>query len=161
MTTRGESVDVNIWHGFNGVSGVYFVASELVQFPVAAPSEITDFPEDLVRLIQNYKPIALAGLQNELADTRREIAALKTDFLTDKTWKDDFKRGLEEHNRQLGTLIEGLKEERDARKEEDKDLRVRLDSMSSLFQGGRWVIGGLLFIVGIALTIIGERLFGN
>ncbi|HEX5279484.1 MAG TPA: hypothetical protein VFW28_05365 [Micropepsaceae bacterium] len=131
--------------------------SELVDFPVASPTEITDFPDELVTLIRNYRPIELAGIQEELKDARREITALRNEFMTDKTWKDEFKNGLDQHNRQLGTLIDGLKEERDARKQEDKDIRDKLDKMSTFFLGGRWVIGAVLFIVGVAITIIGEH----
>ncbi len=135
---------------------------ELVQVPVAQPSEITDFPDELIRLIGSYKPVELSGLQEELRATRQEIATLKLDFQADKTWKDEFKTGLEQHNRQLGVLIDGLQQERDARKEEDKSLRERLDSMGGLFQAGRWIVGGALFLAGIVVAwLVGHYLDGR
>ncbi|HEX6861024.1 MAG TPA: hypothetical protein VF138_12600 [Caulobacteraceae bacterium] len=121
--------------------------SEAADFDVPESASVTDFPDELVALINQYRPVELKGLQEELAETRRELAALKTDLVTDKDWKEDFKRSLDEHNRQLGLLIEGLKDEKEVRRSEDEKIQGRLESMSNWFFGlraGGWIIALLL-----------------
>jgi cytochrome b len=58
---------------------------------------------------------------------------------------------LDEHNRQLGQLIEGLKEEKEARKAEDVEIKGRLQSMSHMFFGARmvWALVAALILVGL------------
>lgn len=123
---------------------------EICDYPSADPEEIVDFPDDLVRLIQNYKPVELKGLQESLAETQRQLDNLRTDLTSDKEWREDFRRDLEDHNRQLGLLIEGLKEEKEARKEDDNDIKNRLESMSNLFFGGKILIG----LAAVAITAV-------
>lgn len=120
-------------HKLIGASFYELDDSELTDHPVADPTEITDFPSDLVRLIKNYKPIGLNSLEEELRETRRQLDELKNDLTSDKEWRSEFKSGLEEHNRQLGVLIQGLEKEQSARSAGDDKITQRLDSMSNVF----------------------------
>lgn len=113
---------------------------------------VTEFPDDLLELIKNYKPIELKSIQEEIASTKAEIATLRLAFSDDKTWKDSFQKGLDEHNRQLGVLIDGLREEKDARKEEDKRISDKLDEKSSLFLGVRWGTIATVSVIGVLIT---------
>jgi hypothetical protein len=125
---------------------------EAADFPTpAAIAADDDFPGELVSLIKNYKPVELKGLQDEIEETKRQMVQLRAELTSDRDWRTEFKDGLEKHNHQLGQLIEGLKEERDTRREEDNQIRTRLDSISGVFVGMRiiWVI--LALIIGAAL----------
>lgn len=128
--------------------------TEVCDFPAAKPEEIVEFPEDLVRLIQSYKPADIKGLQEALNDTQRQLDALRTDLTGDKQWRDDFRKDLEDHNRQLGLLIEGLKDEKAARKADDTELKGRLDSMSNLFFGGKLLVGIAAVLITAAITAV-------
>ena len=96
----------------------------------------------------------------ELAnDTKRELQALKTDIVSDKTWREDFKRGLEElkqslidTSRNLGVLSNNLDKESALRVQEDKALGDRLTSMSNLFFGLKL---GWAALTAILLIVIG------
>ena len=68
---------------------------------------VADFPDDLIDLIKNYKPIELKSIQEEILSTKADLATLKKAVGDDNTWKENFQKGLDEHNRQLGTLIAG------------------------------------------------------
>jgi len=127
---------------------------ELEEYEVADPAEIVDFPPQLIYLIQNYKPIALKGIQEDIDNTKAELSSLKKELLDDKGWREDFKKDLGEHNKQLGELIAGLKEERDARKDEDKRISDRLDQKSTLFLGVRWGTIGVISVLGIGFTAL-------
>lgn len=77
----------------------------------------------------------------------------RSEVCDDRNWKRDFKDALEKHNEildkqsnQIDKLLEGLKEEKEARKDEDRTLRSRLDKMSGFFAGANvvWLIGALV-----------------
>jgi hypothetical protein len=145
---------------------------ELVEFPVAEPTEITDFPDDLVNLIRNYRPIALGGLQEEILETRRELTALKTDIATDKTWRDTFKHDLEElksvvleTSRNVVRISDNLDKEVTLRTQDDKEIHKRITDMSNMFFGWNLFrlvsVAVILLIVGAGLTVLAERVFSG
>jgi deoxycytidine triphosphate deaminase len=116
--------------------------NELVQFPVAPPQEITDFPAELVSMIRSYKPIELTALQEELKVTRQEIVTLRTEFMTDKSWKDEFKSGLtglqqtvSETSVNLKHLASSLEKESTLRAQEDRVITERINKQSNLLFG--------------------------
>ncbi|HEX4112321.1 MAG TPA: hypothetical protein VH020_07275 [Stellaceae bacterium] len=76
----------------------------------------------------------------------RRIDALTSEVRDDRNWKTDFKDALANQTGQIDKLLEGLKEEKDARRAEDDRIRGRLDTMASLFTGARiaWVVVAIL-----------------
>lgn len=138
---------------------------EVGNFPVPESAGSEDFPDELVTLIKNYKPIEIRGLQDELEEAKRQIAALKNDFLTDRDWKRNFQDAVERQTREIDKLLEGLREEKVARQKEDERLRDRLDRMSNLFTGSKIIWAIVIFFVGVALTAFAEyflpKMFGG
>ena len=111
------------------------------------PSEaVTEFPDELIELVKNYQPIELKAIHEELSATKAELVLLRSAFGDDKTWKDNFQRGLDEHNKQLGTLIDGLKEEKEARKSADATIDKDVRALTSWFSLSRvgWIVLGLV-----------------
>lgn len=122
---------------------------ELIGLDADDPAEISDFPDELIRLIQNYKPVELKGLQESLAETQRQLDNLKSDIGNDKEWREDFKQSLQKHDQQLGALIQTLEKEQSIRSADDEKLRSKLDSMSNIFFGVKLIWG----IVAAAILI--------
>ncbi len=100
---------------------------------------VTDFPDDLIEIIKNYKPIELKGIQEELGKTKADLLELKQSLNDDKSWKDEFKGDLKK-------LLDGLKEERDARQAADEKLQGKLETVSNMFAGAR-VFGYIITLV--------------
>jgi deoxycytidine triphosphate deaminase len=132
--------------------------TELSEFPVPEPmGEHDDFPDELVTLIKNYKPVELKWVSEALTETQRRLDALSAEFHDDKSWKREFQEALESQNKQIDKLLEGLREEKDARKEEDAAIKGRLDALSettALFKSA-WVI--LAIIVAAILGGLAEH----
>ena len=128
------------------------------------PQEISDFPDELVSLIRNYKPVELNGLGDVVQSLRRDLHILRDEVTSDKSWRDDFKSSIQQHNNQLGQLIDSLKEERNNRVREDEKLRDKLDSMSNMFVGIRWAwlaLGALVMaVIGAMLAVYAPKLIG-
>jgi dCTP deaminase len=125
---------------------------EVQDFPTPESVGSDDFPDDLIALIKNYRPIALGSVAESVDDLRRRFDALTTELRDDRTWRQDFKDALERQTREIDKLLEGLKEEKVAREREDERLRGRLDRMSGLFTGYRIVWAIIIFFVGVSLT---------
>jgi dUTPase len=121
----------------------------------SVPEEVVDFPDDLVRLISNYKPVELKGLQDALSETQRQLVGLKADLTNDKQWRDDFRESLQKHDQQLGSLIQLLEKEQGIRSQEDEKIKSKLESMSNMFFGLRLVWAAL---IAIAVLFIGAFL---
>jgi hypothetical protein len=121
--------------------------AEVCEFSVPAPmGEDDDFPDELVTLIKNYKPVELKGLTEAVAHLQGQLDSLQDEVRDDRTWKRDFRNALDEQTKQIDKLLEGLQEEKSARKEEDAAIKTKLESMSDTFAGLRlvWVLVAIL-----------------
>jgi dCTP deaminase len=125
---------------------------ELVGIVPEDPEEILDFPDELIRLIQNYKPVEMKGLQEALSETQRQLDALKSDITSDKQWREDFKSSLQKHDQQLSTLIQVLEKEQAVRSADDEKIKAKLESMSNMFFGARmaWMAFTAILIAAVS-----------
>lgn len=136
---------------------------EISDFPTPeAPVE--DFPDELIRLIQNYKPIAPQGLQEALADTRRELADLKSEITSGREWQRQFRESLQEHSSQIDKLLEGLKEEKENRVASQRDFDKRLQDLQKDVYMQAAKLGGIIAAIVIVATALVQfflpKLFG-
>ena len=137
------------------IAAVFYELDEAEACEVSTtPEEVTDFPDDLIRLISNYKPVELKGLQDALSDTQRQLDNLRTDLVNDKTWRDEFKQSLSKHDQQLGALIQLFEKEQETRNKEDEKIRTKLDSMSNLFFGGKLLVAAAALVITAAITAV-------
>lgn len=101
------------------------------------PEPLYDFPDDLVAMIKEYKPInnsnAWDAMQANIDALKEEVNVLKTQLDSDKSWKDEFKKGLEENNLQINKIgnavneiAEKLSQEIDERKTEGILIKSKL-----------------------------------
>ncbi|HEX3664377.1 MAG TPA: hypothetical protein VHU23_03990 [Rhizomicrobium sp.] len=145
---------------------------EVADFPVPEACKIDDFPPELVALVNQYKPVEVKGIQDELERLKHDFQALKLDITTDKTWRDTFKGDLvelklavAETNKSINRLGENLDKETQLRAAEDKAIDTRLTSMSNMFFGlnlVRTIIAALLLVgLGALAEFFIPKLFGH
>ena len=108
---------------------------EMTDFPTPESVGGEDFPDELISLIRNYRPIELSSLSDAMKDLQNQLTTLAGEVREDRDWRRDFKDSLEAHNNQLGRLIEGLQEEKDARTREDERIRREFDEMERKISG--------------------------
>jgi deoxycytidine triphosphate deaminase len=122
---------------------------ELADFPVPEAVPEDDFPDELKSLIRNYKPFELKGLTETVATLQAHLVALQEEIRDDRSWKRDFQEALASQTKQIDKLLEGLQEEKAARKEEDSAIRSKLDSMSNIFTSAKliWAIVWTLVVL--------------
>lgn len=137
---------------------------EVGDFAVPEATHITGFPDELVALINQYKPVELKGLQEQLAETRRELEALKNDMASDKTWRDEFKNGLNElkqtvveTSRNLTQLATSLERESSLRAQEDKAITDRINRQSTMLFGFRLFWAAVILVVVAILGALADH----
>jgi len=95
-------------------------ASEAVGL-IKPVESVTDFPDELVQVMQRYKPVAVEPLAKEVEELRSTVDGLRRDIRSHEDWYSRFKESLEAHNQQIGELSKELRVEVDARRAgEDK-----------------------------------------
>ncbi|HQU07587.1 MAG: hypothetical protein B7X04_01410 [Parcubacteria group bacterium 21-54-25] len=107
------------------IAAVFYVLEEgeIDTFP--QPESISDFPDDVVRLMQNYQPIRLEGLRDAIRATQQEVTSLKNEVREQDDWKKEFRED-------LGNVLQGIR----ALKEEVKKLTDGLENEKSLRVSG-------------------------
>jgi deoxycytidine triphosphate deaminase len=141
--------------------------NELSDYESADPKEVLDFPDELIALIQNYRPADMAALQNIVEDTRKDLASLKHDLTTDREWRQEFQGNLDRQNNlldrtntEINRVLELIREEAGERKTQDEKLSDRFNSMAGAFGGLKvgWLLAALL--IGGLLSYTIPKVFG-
>lgn len=117
-------------------------------------TSIEDFPDELVRLIQNYRPVVLQTLQESLAETQRQLNALRTEITSGREWQEQFKTSLGRHDDQIEKLLKGLGEEKDNRSDAEKSFRQELSAMQARTWKLAAQLGAIIGGIGIVVSAI-------
>jgi deoxycytidine triphosphate deaminase/soluble cytochrome b562 len=125
---------------------------EAVEPPVVPPKCVVDFPDELILLVKNYKPVAPRALQEAIEEAQRQIASLRHEINSDSDWKTTFREGLDK-------LMAGLEKEKELRGQGDQRISDKIDTLRNIFAGVRvaWLL--LAFAVGIIATMFGSNFF--
>jgi dCTP deaminase len=134
------------------IAAVFYelIGDEIGEFE-QVETNIEDFPDELIRLIQNYRPVVLQTLQESLAETQRQLAALRNEITSGLDWQRQFQASLDRHDGQIEKLLRGLEEEKDNRKDAERDFKAELSSI----QSRTWKLGAQLgaIVGGIGMIV--------
>jgi dUTPase len=146
-----SSQDYPLIPGKKLIAGVFYkVDEQTARSFTTVPEALHDFPDDLVRMIRNYKPVSTEALSKEIENLKQTVSDLRDLINNDKIWRDEFKTGLKTNNEQIEKLTstindvaQKLGKEIDERKTDDAKLRMQNSVvkgiglvLSALFGGG-------------------------
>jgi deoxycytidine triphosphate deaminase len=138
-------------------------AGEIGEFPTPE-TQTGDFPDELIRLVQNYRPIALQGIQDALIETQRQLADLKSDISSGREWQREFRESLQAHSTQIEKLLEGLKEEKENRVAAQRDFDKRLQDIQKEMYGQATKLGAIIALIviigGAIVQFLLPKIFG-
>ena len=124
--------------------------SELSDFPRPEAS-VTDFPDELVSVMQNYKPLAVQSLSDLVAKLRTELDLLRSDIRSQDEWYRRFQQSLEGHDRQIEGLLAGLEGERNARATGHSELTSAVTKIGSTLT---WLKGAAALAVALIAMVV-------
>jgi hypothetical protein len=128
---------------------------EMAEFPLPE-SPLDDFPDDLVVVMQKYSPAAVQSMQESVEKLRAELDAIREDIRSHSEWYRRFEQSLEHHDRQIGQLLQGLSDEKDARLTGQDKLGAtlaKIDRTLAWLKGAAWVAAGLTTLVGVPVLV--------
>lgn len=113
---------------------------------------LEDFPDELVDVMQKYKPVGSKFVMDALERMQGDIKRIWEDLKQ----RDEWKERLDRHDSQIEQLLKGLKEEKDARERGEDRFSKAIEDLTKTFhvvKGGAIAVYGLLAIVLIPLLI--------
>ena len=131
--------------------------NELSDFP-EPEAAVEDFPDELIHVMQSYKPAMLGALQDTLLATQRDVETLRAEFRSQEDWQKRFRESLDRHDNQIERILTGLNEEKTNRVEGQRDFENRLREMQKELYGQAAklgaIIGGIVIVAGVVVQYL-------
>jgi deoxycytidine triphosphate deaminase len=146
------------------IGATFFLLNENETGEFAPPeAALEDFPDDLIQVMQRYKPVVMSSVLDTIQGLQNQIDALRKEIKSQNDWYERFEGILDRHNTQIGELLKGLDTEVKAReKGEDAlshaisgytDQMRAVDRTLTFLKGAAYVIVGLLGCVGAPIIV--------
>jgi len=110
------------------------------------------FPEELVDVMQKYRPVGTKYVMESLERLQQEIEDVRQDLKR----RDEWKERLDRHDSQIGQLIQGLKEEKEARERGEDRFTKAIQDLTKTFhlvKGGAIALWAVLAVILIPLLL--------
>lgn len=135
------------------VGAIFFRLTDKEKQGVKGSAESMEtFPDELVEVMQKYRPIGTKFLTESLERLQKELNSIKQDLHA----RDEWKQILERHDNQIENLIRGLEAETVARKDGEDRFSKSIEKLNSTFlmiKGGAIALWALLAILLIPFLI--------
>lgn len=126
--------------------------SELNGFPAPAPP-FDDFPDELVQVMQNYKPVAIQSVAESVRRLQEDLTDLRSDIRSHETWYSKFEQLLDAQKERIGELNTGLEKEVEARRSGQTDLEKTVKSIEKTLSYLRGIAKAVFGLVGLAVAV--------
>lgn len=133
---------------------------ELVDYQ--APPALDDFPDEIIHIIKDYNPIETKLLSEEIRSCQDKIALLRKELDEDITWKENYRKALEENSKLITRISDALEQERQSRQAEetslkvsDEKLREAISSIDKTLSSTKGLTNGLLIFLAFAAVVLG------
>ena len=144
----------------------FFQLNDIEKKDVTKPQvKIDDFPDELIRLMQSYKPVSTEALMSTVANLENKFEALLEEFKSKDDWFEKIKESMNQHEKNIDKILEGLEKEGEDRRSSDSTLEKKVedfrgeikDYMKSAYKtaGVVGIVGALL----ISLILFGLQLY--
>jgi deoxycytidine triphosphate deaminase len=125
------------------IAATFYRLNEAEANGLEGPREsLDDFPDELVQVMQRYKPVALEPLARELGELRSDVEGLRRDIRSHEDWYNRFKESLGAHNQLIGEISKDLKAEIGERQTGQDKLTRTL----SWLKGAAWTLTGVMSV---------------
>lgn len=135
------------------VGAIFFRLTDEEKRGVKGSAESMEtFPDELVEVMQKYRPIGTKFLTESLEHLQKELNTIKQDLHA----RDEWKQILERHDNQIENLIKGLEAETVARKDGEDRFSKSIEKLNSTFlmiKGAAIALWALLAILLIPFLI--------
>ena len=158
-----SSTDFTLEPGKKLIGAVFYKLSEDETIDYKPPEPLYDFPEEVISIIKQYKPIETLFLSEEIKRLSDEVARISIMLKSDNEWKETFKSSLDDVKNTLTEISIKLKVEVETRQTGDEKLNEAVESINKKITSfGIWVkilLSILSIAVGIGTIIFATYIF--
>ena len=134
----------------------FFYLNEEEKKDVSKPQiKIDDFPDELIRLMQSYKPVSTEALMNNVGALETRFEALLQEFKSKDDWFEKIKISMDKHENNIDKILQGLEKEGEDRRNSDTALDRKVEDFRGEikdYMKSAYKTAGIVGIVG-ALVI--------
>lgn len=87
---------------------------------------IENFPDELVQLMQKYRPVSIQSLLDQIQNLSFKFEELRKEFRDREDWFQRFQDSLESHKKSIDRIIVSLDKEIEQRRESERDFERRI-----------------------------------
>jgi deoxycytidine triphosphate deaminase len=136
------------------------VDTEQGDFP-APPPALDEFPDELVKVIREYEPVAVQAVSSGLESLRTLVTQLQDKILTGEGWVQRFQGNFDATNQQIyrltqevGEVSRDLLAETENRRQGQDSLTRTVGELNQSLSYAKGAMRAVSWIVGIGTTII-------
>jgi len=114
------------------IAAQFYRLSETEKYGISKPQvRITDFPDDLIRLMQNYKPVSSESLMNSVSNLESKFENLLQEFRSKDDWFHKLQDSMDKQEKTVDKILQGLEKEVEDRRSSDMEVEKKVEGMRS------------------------------
>jgi len=112
------------------IAAQFYRLSENEKLDISKPQvRITDFPDDLIRLMQNYRPVSSEALMNSVSTLESKFDNLLQEFRSKDDWFNKLQDSMDKQEKTVDKILEGLEKEVSDRRSSDLEVERKVEGM--------------------------------
>jgi len=138
------------------IAAQFYRLSDEEKQNINAPSvAIKDFPEELVKLMQNYKPVSMDALMSNMSSLEARFENLLEEFKSKDDWFEKLQGSMDRHEKNIDKILDGLQKEVDDRRQSDDTIKNELKEYAKSSYKTAAIVGTLgALIISLILFLI-------
>ena len=118
------------------IGAQFYRLSDTEKIDVTKPEiKIIDFPDELVRLMQNYKPVSAEALMNSVDNLESKFETLLQEFRSKDDWFNKLQDSMEKQEKTIDKILQGLEKEAIDRRSSDSEIEKKVEGMRDEVKG--------------------------
>lgn len=121
------------------------------------PVKIYDFPDELIRLMQSYKPVSTEALMSNVSNLESKFEALVHEFRSKDDWFERLQESMDRHEKNIDKILEGLEKEINDRRNSDSAIENKVEGLKGEikeYMKSAYKMAGILGGIGAILAIV-------
>lgn len=132
-------------------------ANEVENSQNTLPVKIHDFPDELIRLMQSYKPVSTEALMTNVSNLETKFEALLQEFRTKDDWFERLQESMDRHEKNVDKILQSLEKEIDDRRTSDSLIETKVDSVKGdmkEYMKSAYKTAGMLGGIGAVIAVL-------
>lgn len=142
------------------IGAQFYRLSDTEKLDVIKPDiRITDFPDELIRLMQSYKPVSAEALMNSVSSLEIKFDNLLQEFRTKDDWFNKLQDSMDKQEKTIDKILQGLEKEATDRRDSDGEIEKKVDGMRDEVKGFMKESYKTAAIIGVVGALVISALF--